>query len=70
MTDADKIRKDGNRHALVCQCGACTLPFGYLQNGVIVIRSDHGGKQQHTNVITLADVERMLKEGQAATMAV
>lgn len=69
MTDADKIRKDGGRHALVCQCGACTLPFATIQAGVLVILARHNG-ERHTNVVTLADLERMLKESQCGMVAV
>lgn len=56
-----KIRADGNRLKLACQCGACQFPFGYVQNGVLVIQSSHYG-QSHINVLTLGEVEQLLKE--------
>lgn len=61
LTTADKIRPDGQRTVLGCQCGACTLPYARVQNGILVIQSDHYGKT-HTNVLTLEEVRRLLED--------
>ena len=61
LTTSDKIRPDGQRLILGCQCGACTLPFAYVQNGILMIQSEHYGKA-HINVISLEDVRQMIED--------
>lgn len=56
---------DPRQHPLRCQCGDCTLPFGYVQNGILVIQTEHYGKK-HINVLTLGQVLELLKQQEAA----
>lgn len=37
---------------IVLTCACCKLPFGYIQRGVLVIHSRHGG-EKHINTIPL-----------------
>ncbi len=60
MVTDDKFRSDGNRLLLGCQCGACSLPFGYVQNGVLIIMSKHNG-EAHINVLTIDELGRLLE---------
>lgn len=52
------------RIKLSCQCGACRLPFAYVQNGTLVILSRHNSTS-HYNVLTLEQVKQMLEEAAA-----
>lgn len=45
----------------VLRCGVCGLPFATIQNGVLMVESKHNG-DKHTNVITLAELEKLLRE--------
>lgn len=49
------------RIKLSCQCGACNLPFAYVQNGALVVVSRHNG-ESHPNVLPIEEVERLLRE--------
>ena len=46
-------------HPLRCNC--CGLPFARVQNGALVIESHHHG-QRHVNVISVAELRRLLAE--------
>lgn len=50
------------RKELECHC--CTLPFGYVQGGALVIVSRHNG-DKHVNVLTLEKVKALLEESKA-----
>lgn len=41
--------------------GRCGLVVATIRNGVLVIQSRHYG-QEHTAVVTLADLERLMRE--------
>jgi hypothetical protein len=43
------------------RCEQCGLPFGRIQNGVLVVESRHHG-QVHMNVISLATIQKLLQE--------
>ena len=43
-------------------CGCCELPFARLQNGVLVIQSNHHG-EKHQNVIAVAELVRLAEVG-------
>lgn len=57
-----KREKRKNGEALMCDC--CTMPYGYLQNGKLVISSRHGS-QQHTNALTPEQLRRLADELEA-----
>jgi len=43
------------------RCPDCGLPFARVQDGVLVIETQHYGKR-HTNVLRLEDVVQLLQE--------
>lgn len=59
---------DGRRLIGRCQCGACNLPWIEIRvperpgrDAVAVVTSRHNG-DHHTNVVTLADLARLIVE--------
>ncbi len=48
---------DGNG-IVVLRCGECGLPWARLQNGALVVQSQHSG-QKHINAIALDDLIRL-----------
>lgn len=45
------------------RCAKCGLPWATIQNGVLMVESKHNG-DKHTNVITLAELVKLLQEWQ------
>lgn len=41
------------------RCDECGRPFAILKDNVLIIKSRHGGKE-HTNVVTLAELMKMM----------
>ena len=64
MAAAVVVNVTSERITLMCAC--CTLPFGYVQNGVLMIVSKHGG-DKHTNMITLEELRRLLERTASTT---
>ncbi len=45
----------------VLRCSCCGLPFAVLQNGALVVQSQHSGNK-HTNAISLAELARLARD--------
>ena len=48
----------------VLRCSCCGLPFAVLQNGALVVQSQHSGNK-HTNAISLAELARLARDESA-----
>lgn len=56
------------RIVLLCRCSRyCGKPWGYVENGELVVVSRHG-YERHTNRIPLAELVAMQQQSSCATM--
>jgi hypothetical protein len=56
------------RIVLRCQCGHCDLPFGYVQDGVLIIQSRHNG-EPHINTLRIEQLQTMQPHQECAIVA-
>lgn len=55
LKDGDLSWSDTKKTPLRCHC--CDLPWGYIQNGVLIVQSRHHG-ETHTNVIAISELTK------------
>ena len=52
---------DQNQNGVVVlRCAECGLPFGRVQNGVLIVESRHHG-ETHTNAIAVQRLQRLAR---------